>query len=223
MYGHPVVVDGALWNVKVSADGSEVTAEPYAGPMGKVHINHPAWRAFFIRSDMMLRVTGGPEPVLLPEGRFELAQLEEWLTPDATKPRPSLKTDRTKELDNTVDFINVRQGQTTEVAIGSPIVVWVTAAQEGSTVHFTIHEADVTGRRPVYPLSERASAALPPTITIYDSSGRAVAAWKPKWIAGNKPAEWQVPPGTRGTFTATVDYDACGFAVQPKKTTFSIK
>jgi len=42
LYGHPVVVDGAVWNVKLSPDGSQVTAEPYPGPTGMVHLNHPA-------------------------------------------------------------------------------------------------------------------------------------------------------------------------------------
>jgi hypothetical protein len=67
------------------------------------------------------------------------------------------------------------------------------------------------------------SPALHPTITIHDSSGRSVAAWKPKCIMGNKPAEWQAPAGIRGAFAATVDYDACGLAVEPEKTTFEVK
>jgi hypothetical protein len=29
--------------------------------------------------------------------------------------------------------------------------------------------------------------------------------------------------GTKGTFTATVAFDPCGFAVQPKPTTFEVK
>ena len=38
-YGHPIVVDGRLWNLTVSDDSTKVAAAPYDGPTGSIRID----------------------------------------------------------------------------------------------------------------------------------------------------------------------------------------
>ncbi|MCX5654984.1 MAG: hypothetical protein NTY65_10095 [Planctomycetota bacterium] len=63
--------------------------------------------------------------------------------------------------------------------------------------------------------------APPAVVTIRDAAGRKVATCKLE--GGDFTEEWRVPAGMKGTFTATVAFDPCGFAVQPKPTTFEVK
>ncbi|MCX5654983.1 MAG: hypothetical protein NTY65_10090 [Planctomycetota bacterium] len=134
LYGHPVAVDGAVWNVKISPDGSQVTAEPYPGPTGMVHLDHPAWRALMARPGMIMVLYGDAGAIPLPAGRFELNDLEEWLTPDAGEPRANLSV----HSSSGGDFIDIKPGETLELAAGSPVVVWVKATQEGDTVRLAL-------------------------------------------------------------------------------------
>ena len=217
LYGHPVAVDGAVWNVKLSPDGSQVTAEPYPGPTGMVHLNHPAWRALLARPGMIVVLYGDAVAIPLPVGRFELNELEEWLTPDAGEPRAKISV----HSSSGGDFIDIKPGETLDLAAGSPVVVWVKATQEGDTVRLLFHTTDVTARRWVDIRSAQNQWAPPAVVTIRDAAGRKVATCKIR--EDNNTGEWRVPAGMKGTFTATVAFDPCGFAVQPKPTTFEVK
>jgi hypothetical protein len=217
LYGHPVAVDGAVWNVKLSPDGSQVTAEPYPGPTGMVHLNHPAWRALMARPGMIMVLYGDAGAIPLPAGRFELNDLEEWLTPNVGEPRANLSV----HSSSGGDFIDIKPGETLELAAGSPVVVWVEAAQEGDTVRLALRTTDVTERRWVDVESAQRQWPPPAVVTIRDAAGRKVATCElgPSDFTEN----WRVPAGMKGTFTATVAFDPCGFAVQPKPTTFEVK
>jgi hypothetical protein len=169
---------------------------------------------------MMLRLSGGQEPVPVPAGRFEFMEFEEWLTPDASRPRPSLWVGRAQAAE---DVIEVVPGKTLELAIGSPLQVGVAATQRAGVVHFVFHETDASGRRPASTLSEREMSPPPPTIKILDAAGRGVAECKVEWNDGAGVAEWRPAPGVMGTFSATIDYTSHGFPFNAGKTTFEVK
>jgi len=225
LYGSPVLVDGGLWNLRVSKDGGEVTAEPYAGPTGRVRINHPAWQARVVGQATALWIYGGPESVPVPAGRFVLVDYVEWLTPDASTPRTRLKVGCTREGNRGIDEFVVRPAATTDIAIGSPVTLGVVAAKQGEVVRFDYHVYDVTGRRPAYPEGERQQTPDWDSICINvsDAGGRPVARCHLTGGSTGWHMEWKPPPETRGRFTATLSFHTFGFPAQPRPATFEIK
>ena len=225
LYGSPVLVDGALWNLRVSTDGGQVTAEPCAGPTGWVRINHPAWQARLAGPAMALWIYGGPDPVPVPAGRFVLVDYVEWLTADASKPRTRLVVHRTEKGDNAIDEVVVRPGGTTDITVGSPVSLPVDAVKQGEVIRFDYKVCDATGRRPAFAQNEREAPGdwNSTHVKVCDANGRPVAVCYLKTDGRTWHMEWKPPPGVCGEFRATPAIESFGFPVQPKPAIFEIK
>ncbi len=68
----PVLVDGAWFQVTLSADQNKVTAAPLKDPTGQIKVAAPEWSATLISPDRILLVEGGKDAVPVPAGKYVL-------------------------------------------------------------------------------------------------------------------------------------------------------
>lgn len=216
-YGHPIVVDGSLYNVVVSEDGGRIKAEPYTGPTGKILIEHPAWSVGLINEKILLCLSGGSNSVPVPEGEYVPIAYEEWWSKEA-----ALKGN--KSLCDPVCIgiakpVRVVADQVTNVLIGSPLKGTLKVRQEGNALVFEVTHVDAQGAKlqSSYPDSK---GNTKPSIVITDASGKTVDKVSSQRGGGY---QWQIPAGLQGVFTASADYGANPkFPVQTEKLTFNV-
>jgi len=216
-YGHPLLVDGALYDVSVSKDGEGVGATPYEGKTGFVRIDHPYWEAEFANNASALVLYGGPAPVPVPPGRYRVLRYMEWSPSDAEQ-RDPLKLWRPKSAAGEELWVEIEAGQTTEILIGSPITGRLAVMQKDRTLHFRLDPMDVSGRPG---LTVRWGGWMPRgTVHVRDASGQTI-----KILRGGltgKGIQWPVPPGLKGAFSASVEVEAGPFPTAVERAEFAV-
>ncbi len=224
LYGHPVLVDGRWWDVHVSADGRQVTAEPCAGPMAYVRLDHPFWRMDLMGDGVLLNVQGGEGPVPVPAGRYRLDTYYEYVSS-----APSRISARVEISDRVISRVglptfNLKAGTTTAIQLGSPLRGTMTVTQKEGSLHFSIDLNDIGGRG-VYVRSfrdrEPSSNVLVKIALSAQSGQRAMTFEASRYEADDR--GWRIPPGFRGTYTATVEFPSDTFPVEVKPARVTVR
>ena len=222
-YGQLVLVDGRWWDVRVSADGCQVTAEPYGGPMAHIRLDHPFWQMTLIGDDVVLNVHGGEGPVPVPAGRYRLETYYEYVSPT-----PSHVSARVEISDRVISRVglptlNLKAGTTTPIRLGSPLRGTMTVTQKEGSLHFSIDLNDVGGRG-VYVRSFRDGDASTVRVKIAlaaQSGQRAMTFEASRYEADDR--GWKIPPGFRGTYTATVEFPPDTFPIEVKPVRVTVR
>ena len=107
----PVCVNGVLYGVKVSADGTKVSASPLAGATAKIRINHPTWSAWLLGPKCFFQVSGGSKPISVRPGRYFVWGYKETLRPRSRNTVTMNTTIRDLQSGKTV-FTDVAPGKT---------------------------------------------------------------------------------------------------------------
>jgi len=215
-YGHPISVDGELYDVTLSADAKTVAAKPYSGPVGTLRINHGRWKALLKGKMSQYTLAGGPAPVRVPPGKYTLSECEEYTSADP------------KEVGYTLYWgfgereIDIHPGKTTDVAIGSPLVTTLTAEVSGRSVTF-LYQYKPIGGGSVSVCPPDRSLTWHVYLRIMDSKKRPVYGTKMEWWPGQCSAKWSLPDALSGTFTATVEHDTGPLITKPATATFTVK
>ena len=222
-YGHPVLVDGVLYDVTVSPDGSQVAAKSYSGTAGFVRLNHAAWQAWFIGQKHALVLHGGQESVPVPPDTYRIYDYQEWSSADSAKPRARIDVD----TPSTEGFATcqVAEGKTEDVRLGSPIVATIEVSQASGTVRFRLVETDVAGRRLTglwSPGEEPFVRGMMPAAIVSDASGKTVARINLAARQYGIGAEWTVPPTAAGALSVRADYGSFPIPVDARKTDFRV-
>jgi hypothetical protein len=217
-YGHPLLVDGTLYEVTVSEDGARISAKPFQGKTGLIRIDHPLWEAEIANEGRVIVLRGGTAAVPVPIGRYRVLRYWEW-SPDGgqwANVQP-LCLWRPKSSVGKEFWIEVREGQTLEVPAGSPLRGQLVVEQDGRTLHFRVRIADTGGWQAVDTQDFHQECS----IIIRDASGQPVKTLRSTLIHSR--AEWSVPPELRGTFSASVEVGPGRFPVTVEKSQFSVK
>jgi hypothetical protein len=217
-YGHPLLVDGALYEVTVSEDGARISAKPYEGKTGFVRIDHPLWEAEIANETRVIVLNGGTAPVPVPVGRYRVLQYWEW-SPEGGQGADvqPLHLWRPESAVGKEFWIEVREGQTLETPIGSPLLGQLAVTQEGRTLRFKITLADAGGWQEVNTQDSHKEC----TIVIRDVSGKPVKTLRSTLIHSR--AEWSVPSELGGTLSASVKVEPGRFPVKVQELHFSVK
>ncbi|HUS46325.1 MAG TPA: hypothetical protein VM219_09940 [Phycisphaerae bacterium] len=218
-YGHPILVDGRWWTVKVTEDGTKVSAEPYDSPTGFVRIHHPFWRAWLADEKSLLVLQGGPEPVPVPVGRYTMNRYIEW---PADQDKGAFQVSLSAQSLRGTQVLNIAAGQTQEVVIGSPLKAVVGARRNGDNILFDVNFADMAGRTPLYRQGPHGNWNPEAVLTLYDSSGKAVGRVTRK-LGSLYNEGWKIPYGLRGTFRASMECPSDPFVVEYEPATFTIE
>ncbi|KKK68223.1 hypothetical protein LCGC14_2946220, partial [marine sediment metagenome] len=132
LYGSPVLVAGRLYDIVVSDDGARIDAKPYTGKIGYVRIDHPAWQASFFGPRSVIPAEGGPKPVPIPVGQYQMASYREWICPQRTNcSRRLFLADSPSP-----PTVTIAEGKTADLRIGAPVTGRVRGIQAGRVVLF---------------------------------------------------------------------------------------
>lgn len=124
-YGRPLSIDGELFDIKVSDDGSGMAATKYVGKTGLIRINHQFWEGEIVGNNYKCRlmaVSDAESLVRLPVGDYKFSKWEEYSAPK--KPRYLLRVDDVP--------ITVKPDETTDVVIGLPLKATLKATVQGA-------------------------------------------------------------------------------------------
>jgi len=222
--GHPVLVDGVWYDVEVSADGTKLVAKPLAGATASVRVGHPAWEGWFMGANSVFILHGGLEPVLIPPGRYRLLRYRERLPADWKNPQDCLVLGELRSGVAAEPPITATAGQTVEVRVGSPIRAAVSVSQSGDAVRFEIQPTDAIGRSDLEVYNARSVLhRMTGVMVISDAAGNRLGTVKVTASSVCYVAEWKVPAGKKGRFTAALDFSMGPFPCQTENITFEVK
>ena len=144
-YGHPVLVDGVLYDVKVSSDATKISATPYKGATAKIRIDHDHWNAWFCGKKHIVRLSGSRQPVSLPPDVYTIVGYYQQETTKEGK----RKRDNVYGVDPNSSPVTaeVKSDMTTAIPIGSPIQAVLVPRERGRTVRFDVYLVGVGGRK----------------------------------------------------------------------------
>jgi len=223
-YGQLVLVDRRWWDVRVSADGCHVTAEPYEGPMAHIRLDHPFWQLTLIGDDVLLNVHGGEGPVPIPAGRYRLETYWEYVSPTPSHYSASLLiSDRVISRVDLPTF-DLKAGTTTPIRLGSPLRGTMTVTQKEGSLHFSIDLNDAGGRGVYVPRFRdgEPSSNVRVKIALAAQSGQQAMTFEAsRYEAGDR--GWKIPPGFRGTYTATVEFPPDTFPIEVKPVRVTVR
>jgi TolB-like protein len=217
-YGCPVSIDGKLYVVTFSPDTMKLSAEKYTGQSGLLQIDHGAWEVWLQGSDSVFRIRGGSNPVPIPVGHYTLSSYTEFADPERREGSYRLLcTDDLAQID-------VRDGNTVNCKLGSPVVCSLTATVTGRSVTFKYSYTDVAGWDAA--ITEPGSRfRVDPSIRVLDAGNRPVDKAVMKWSGAEQAwvLDWQVRAGLTGKFTAVAECDAGPLTPKPVTATFTLK
>jgi hypothetical protein len=216
-YGYPYLVDGKLWDITISDAGDQVSAKEFAGPAGKLHIDHPSWEASLASETNVLYLKGGAEPVPAPVGRYRILYYGEWGKPAGGSTLNQIGMGRNRPGLPKEPVLEIVAGKTADVTIGSPLQFAVVPQVQGQSVHFVLRVTDVAGRYVGLTVDNNGTLG---DWGICDEAGKQVGVVKMAW--GNQAWEgtWKALPGMKGTFSISVPGGLCSIPLEAKKTTF---
>ena len=218
-YGHPLMIDDELYDLVISPDGNSIAAKKYEGSRGTLKIDHPFWTMLFVGANSRYMIAGGTKPVPLPIGKYKVLSYKEHSLGDPNKPHHVVCSD--VYVGDPFPEIEIREGQTTSLPIGSPVVAKLIPTVTGRTVTFQYTERDAAGMKAIIEhwWTPDAHGDHVHFARIVTDQGRPVA----RIELDVRDPEWTPPKDLSGTFTATVETDSGPFIKEHATATFTIK
>jgi len=218
-YGHALMIDNELYDIVISPDGNSISSKKYEGPRGMLKIDHPFWTMLFVGDKSRYMIAGGTEPVPLPIGKYKVLSYREHSLGDPNNPHHVVCSD--VYVGDPSPEIEIREGQTTSLQIGSPVVAKLIPTVTGGTVTFQYTERDAAGMKAIIEhwWTPDAHGDHRHFARIVTDQGRPVA----RVELDGRNTKWTPPKDLSGTFTATVETDSGPFILKPATATFTIK
>ena len=169
-YGHPALVDGLWYDVKLSEDGAKISATPADIKTATLKIPNDNWSLRLAGKKHVLTVSGSDKPVTIPADTYTMVQFaqdakdddgkESWLVFDArwvSKKR----------------IFKASPGQTVELAVGTPLTAKVECKVHGRAVSMNLKIVDASGEEGDY-LVKSESGRPDPKMEVFDAEGKKV-------------------------------------------------
>lgn len=163
--GKRAFVQGEWYDVEVSGD-LKITATPVKVETGMINIQMERWKGDLVSQYHDLSLTGSKKLISVPAGTYVVTTLQEI--------RPGKPGDAMATYAAGGKNITVEAGQTAEVEIGSPIQASLVVSAETGQVSFALRATDRTGLGLTDIQNNAGRRPPPPTIDIFDASGKKV-------------------------------------------------
>jgi len=180
-YGQPVFINGAWHQVRISSDGTKVSARPIQRKTGHVSIDSDRWELMLADGKRALCVAGSREPVAVAAGTYSLLCYRQWSAPDEEGRRAALMAGSLEMLRGKAKghSVIVAAGRTAKLPYGTPVKAALEAkVSAGRSVKLALESTRTQGdlsvlmvTRPGGWLADRPD---PPIVEVYDSRGRKV-------------------------------------------------
>jgi hypothetical protein len=168
-YGHPVMVDGAWYDVKLSSDGTKVSATPSDLETAKLKIPHDRWTITLAGAKYVFALSGKDEPVEIPADRYTVTQFCQF---DKGKRMNRLASGDLDARRGTAKALNVPAGETTELAIGTPLTASIKTKTRRRVVSMDFKLTDASGAETTVYLGKGGRPT--PKLEVLDSDGKRV-------------------------------------------------
>jgi len=202
----PIYVEGRPYRVHPTADGEGVVAEAFATEMGKLKIAKPSWKATLVGKKYCMIVSGGKDPVPLPDDTYAATEFQEWFTETADDGGGYVRTQYEPER------IVVAAGQTTEVRhVGLPVAGKVVHDIFNTQHRFFIQWSDPSGRQIL-----NVQPPGPMVMELIDAQGTIVRTVKSDMTV----VLWKPPEEIKGTYKVRLSPGLEGCKVEPGEITF---
>jgi len=218
-YGHPALVDGVWYDVKLSEDGTKISAKPADIETAKLKIDNDNWSVRLAGRRHVLNIDGGKEPLVIPADTYTFVQYAQegntedgrkcWLVFDARWARKK----RT---------FQASPGQTVEVAIGPPLTARIDCSVLGRIVSMEFKITDASGEQGDYYLSLESDSPVP-QVEVRDAAGNVIHTAKLLSYLGNTQTyTWRVPANLKGEFTVIPKYSTGPFELLIEKSVIAL-
>jgi len=173
-YGQPVLVDGKYYDVRFSPDGKRIEATELKLKTGRLRIDHGEYVVTLSSDQQMLRLAGGKEPLVVPEGRYTLVQFEDHARAAPDKGPWVLACGLRALYSGKVTTIDIVADKLATLKIGTPMTGSLQIAERRGVVSFNGVLADVTGARIDSLVGPDGDPPPPPKVKVRSADGELV-------------------------------------------------
>jgi hypothetical protein len=179
-YGQPVLVDGAWYDVELSADGTKLTAKPATLETAKLKIGHERWSAKLAGERYVLNLEGSAEPITIPADRYTVIEFQQTIPGDKTEGKDAWKGRLTSGRRNLWEgkgkTFEAAAGKTLDLAIGAPLTASISTNIRAKAVRMDFNLVDAGGLRAELFLPETGPPL--PEVEVFDAGGKPVYSGK---------------------------------------------
>ena len=178
-YGQSVCVDGAWYDVAVSADAARATVTPAKVAVGRLSVAAGRWELALVGGGKTLLVHGGKAPASVPAGTYDVLHYRQWSAADKQGRQAVLMAGLMEYAKGTPPSVTVTEGKTTTFTTGPPLTTTLTARPDGRSVQLRTGDLIMRGGLSVFRITPPGGWALDrpkcPKLQIRDAAGQLVA------------------------------------------------
>jgi TolB-like protein len=196
-YGQPIQVDGKLWNISISSDGSAVSARPWEGATGNIRMPGPRWSAALVSKDKVMFLACDQDSLAVPVGEYFVARYGQKLIENG-----KVVCEATLQA-GPIGELKVKEGATAQADFGQPYTGQIAVDQFDFTdlIRLQIDWKDKKGNvAQLHYLTE----ASPLSLDVFDADGklldRVTASYHPLNAVGWLKA-WRPPVEVKNPIT----------------------
>jgi hypothetical protein len=175
-YGHPLLVDGAWYDVSLSPDGTKLTATPSAAATAMLKIDHESWLLTLAGDKYILALDGSNQPVAIPADCYTVAGFRQVgpLGRRGEKDAGSglLMSGATELSRGKGKTFEAAAGKTVELAIGDPLTASITTSVRRPSARMSFSLVDAAGLRADLVLPDVGTPT--PEVEVLDAAGKRV-------------------------------------------------
>jgi len=168
-FGQRVKVDGKWYEVKISPDGSKVSAAEAKVEMGQVRIPREQWSATLVGTKHFVMLSGWAAPVKVPAGEYVFMAYTEM-----HKDRARLRCFGGRAPQGTLKVFTVSAGKVTDLVAGSPMTAGVDVKSRDATTEFSLRLLDASGATVADLAIANGQRPDAPRIEIHDAAGKKI-------------------------------------------------
>lgn len=131
LLGHRAKVDGQWYEIEVSEDGRNISAERVKPEMAELVIDHDEWRATLCGVMYEVQLSGGRTPVKLPADDYSVIRFSQFKPMENGRVKAELQVNG--YIPGRLGFFEALGGETTSVKIGEPLTARATFHKQGPT------------------------------------------------------------------------------------------
>ena len=168
-FGQRVKVDGKWYDVKISPDGSKVSAAAAKVQMGQVRIPREQWSATLVGTKHFVMLSGGAAPVKVPAGEYVFMAYTEM-----HKDGARLRCFGGRAPQGTLKVFTVSAGKVTDLVAGSPLTAGLDVKSRDATTEFSLRILDASGASVANLAIANGQRPDAPQIEIHDAAGKKI-------------------------------------------------
>jgi hypothetical protein len=174
-YGQPIRVGKHWYDVSVGKEGRTVTVTPTQVAMGRLHVPQDRWWVQLVGERFIYEMGGSSDPVEIPVDNYLVLHGNIALSSDHRGSPAMVNFNAIASEGARSVLVEVNEGQTTELNLGSPLNATVDIDRRGNRhVEFNLRLTEVNGMHVQWLTLENSQRPPQPTVEVIDEAGDVV-------------------------------------------------